>query len=246
MSPAQVRATPSPARNGKTSTACARLTAMPAGSGVVSQPTGSRSPPKMISPSLATDRYDGNVQAEQRAHRSAPGAGREHEGPGDDLTVRGAGDVAAGRARRERAHLVLREDPRALPLGQRGEGARGAARVGLRAQRRVHGAEQVRGESRLQAAHLTGREQLDPVTAPAQHLDAAVLELVLLGRVDRLHGTRLPELDVLAVIELHGLEDLDAARREVRLQIGTIAPADGIDRARVHAGGAGGDLAPFE
>src|SRR5207245_7108812 len=77
-------------------------------------------------------------------------------------------------------------------------------------------------------------------------LDARALELVLLGRVDRLQRARLPELDVLAEIELHGLEDVETAGSEVRLQIRLVAPADRVDLARVDAGGAGGDLAALE
>ncbi len=39
-----------PARNGRTAPACPRFTAMPSGSGVVLEPTTSRSPPKITSP----------------------------------------------------------------------------------------------------------------------------------------------------------------------------------------------------
>src|SRR5262245_13348295 len=84
------------------------------------------------------------------------------------------------------------------------------------------------------------------MTAGAQRLDAPALELVLLGRVDRLQRPRLPELDVLAGVELHSLEDVDAARGEMRLEIRLRAPADRVDAAHVHARGARRDLAALE
>ena len=70
---------------------------------------------------------------------------------------------------------------------------------------------------------------------------------VVLGRgVDGLERARLPELDVLAPVELHLLEQVEAPRREVILQIRRIAPARRVDHPRVDAGRAGGDLAPLE
>jgi len=48
--PAHVRAIGTSARKGRTEIAWSRFTSMPLGSGVVSYPISSRSPPKMISP----------------------------------------------------------------------------------------------------------------------------------------------------------------------------------------------------
>src|SRR5438034_4796352 len=94
---------------------------------------------------------------------------------------------------------------------------------------RQHG----RRESGLDAARLARREQLRHLPALAQHLDPLALPLVLLGGADRLDPARAPELDILAELRLHSLEDLDAPGREMRLEIGRVAPPVGVDAAHV-------------
>ena len=84
------------------------------------------------------------------------------------------------------------------------------------------------------------------MTARPQRGDALALEGMLLLGVDRLQRAGLAQLDVLAVVELHGFEDVEAAGGEVRLQIRLVAQAEGVDAAHVHAGGAGSDLAALE
>src|SRR5258706_587587 len=173
------------------------------------------------------------------------GGGEDETAAGFVAAARGR-EPASARPRRQRGDLARGEHARAEARGQRGEGARGLARVGLRALRRVHRAEQALRPLRLQAPDLAVAEQLHLVAALAERAHTLSLEVGLVLGVDRLQRARLAELDVLAEIELDGLEDLEAAGGEMRLEVRLVAPADRIDLAGVDAGGAGGDLTALE
>src|SRR6185295_6340295 len=89
-------------------------------------------------------------------------------------------------------------------------------------------------------------EQLDHMPLRAERRRPVASEVVLRRGVDGLERARLPELDVLAMIERHLLEQVEAARGEVGLQIRRMPPAGRIDHARIDARRARGDLAPLE
>ena len=138
------------------------------------------------------------------------------------------------------------EDAGARPLGDPREGPRGPLGIGLGAQRRVDGAEERRAQGGLEAPGVADAEQLDHMPSRAERRHAVAREVVLRRGVDGLERARLPKLDVLAVIERHLLEQVEAARGEVGLQIRRMAPAGRIDHARIDARRAGGDLASLE
>ena len=133
-----------------------------------------------------------------------------------------------------------------VPLGDPREGPRGPLGIGLGAQRRVDGAEERRAQGGLEAPGVADAEQLDHMPLRAERRHAVAREVVLGRGVDGLERARLPELDVLAMIERHLLEQVEAARGEVGLQIRRMAPAGRIDHARIDARRARGDLAPLE
>ena len=135
---------------------------------------------------------------------------------------------------------------RAPPLGDPREGARGPLGIGLGAQRRVDGPEERRAQGGLEAPGVADAEQLDHMPSRAERRHAVAREVVLRRGVDGLERARLPELDVLAAIELHLPEQIEATRGEVGLQIRRMAPAGRIDHARIDARRARGDLTPLE
>jgi hypothetical protein len=138
------------------------------------------------------------------------------------------------------------ENAGARPLGDPREGPRRPLGIGLGTQRRVDGTEERRAQSGLEGPGVADAEQLDHMTLCAERRHAVAREVVLRRGVDGLERARLPELDVLAVIERHLLEEVEAARGEVSLQIRRMAPAGRIDHARIDARRAGGDLASLE
>ena len=153
---------------------------------------------------------------------------------------------AARRPRRDRDDFVTREDPGAIPLGDPREGPRGPLGIGLGAKRRVDDAEQRGAKGGLEAPGVADGEELDDMPLRAERRHAVPRKVVLRRGVDGLDRARLPELDVLAMVERHLLEQVEAARGEVRLQIRRMAPAGRVDHARIDARRAGGDLAPLE
>ncbi len=93
---------------------------------------------------------------------------------------------------------------------------------------------------------LSDRQQLDGVPARVKGGHALAREVVLRRRVDHLKPARTAGLDLLAELELDGLEGPDAARGEVRLEFRRRAPADRIDGAGVDTGCARRHVAALE
>jgi hypothetical protein len=138
---------------------------------------------------------------------------------------------------------VALQDARPPARGQRREGARALHGIGLGAERRVHRAQQRGREAGLERAHLARGDQLHALAAGLHLRHARAGELVLLGRVDGLERAGAAKLHVLALVELHALEDLHAARGEMVVEIAPVAPAHAVDEPGVQAGGGAGDLA---
>ena len=119
-------------------------------------------------------------------------------------------------------------------------------RIGLGTEWSVHVSEQAGIDLRLYRARLAGSEQLDLVAPAALREHALPHVVVLLGRVDGRQRAGLPELDVVPQVQLHLLEKLEAAHREVRAEVGDVAPAGRADLSGVDAGRLGSDLTAFD
>src|SRR5262245_34522352 len=153
---------------------------------------------------------------------------------------------ASGRPRIDRRHLVARENPCAVALGQTCEGPRREHGVGLRAASGVHRTEERRLELSLDAQRFTDAEQLHLVRSRAKRGDPVAHEVRVLRGRDRLDPARLPEFDVESMVELHVLEQLHASCCEMRLQVRSVSPADRLDLARIDARRSGRNLAALE
>src|SRR5262245_15188458 len=101
-------------------------------------------------------------------------------------------------------------------------------------------------ELRLEAPGFADVEKLHLVPSSAKRGNPVAHEVRMLRGRDRLDPTRLAELDVQSMVELHVLEQLHAASREMRLEIRSVSPANRLDLARIDPRRSGRDLTALE
>src|SRR5262249_61229768 len=89
-----------------------------------------------------TYRLDGNAQSQPHADLSTPGTSSNDKYTGNERIVGSLDQIRVIRPWLHGGHGILRADACAAARGGGGERARGWVRIGLRAQRHVHAAQE--------------------------------------------------------------------------------------------------------